>query len=541
MSQTCTDNGDGTFNCIATPGATNDGDAAWMLTSTAIVYMMTPGVGFFYGGMVGNRNVLNTIFMSIVCMGIVTFQWNLVGYSWAFGPTANKVWGSFDWAALRFDPTYPDCTQLSASSSLTDQTACFNAYTYPLSIHSAFQCAFAVITPALISGSIIGRMKFVPYCLFILLWSAICYDGLACWVWNLNGWLHTLGALDFAGGTVVHISSATAGLTACIILGKRHDWQRGHVSKPPNVPFIVLGASLLWVGWMGFNAGSALAANSLAGTALVNTNGAAATAMMTWVFIDALRGRVSVAGACSGIVVGLVAITPACGFVHPGYGLLIGIIATGVVYPSQILWRRWMHVDDTLDVFTCHGMGGITGAICTGLFADAHWNPFAVVDSAPIEGGFFGHGQQVGYQLAAIVTTLAWSSFCTTCILGILYVVFGGLRPSLEDEMQGLDKTAHGEDWEVAAQMEVLIGSMQEKDKHVNGIQHRMVDGTISMDYKPNDGTARPIHVEMAVNSPTSGKGDFPDSNLVNLTRASSDISSINGAANGEYDTYKAP
>ena len=217
-SSTCTplDDGSGQWSCV-NDSPFDDGDAAWMLTSTAIVYMMTPGVGFFYGGMVGNKNVINTIFMSIICMGIITFEWTLYGYSWAFGPAASKVWGNFDWAVLRFAPSYQD-------------PALFYAATYPLSIHSAFQCAFAVITPAIISGSIIGRMRFVPYCLFILLWGSIAYNGLACWVWNVNGWLHVLGAIDFAGGTVVHISSATAGLTACIILGKRQEWKRGHMS-----------------------------------------------------------------------------------------------------------------------------------------------------------------------------------------------------------------------------------------------------------------------------------------------------------------------
>ena len=336
---------------------------------------------------------------------------------------------------------------------------------------------------------------------------------------------------------MVHISSATAGLTACIILGKRHDWQHGHTPKPPNVPFIVLGASLLWVGWMGFNAGSALAANALAGTALINTNGAAASAMMTWVFIDAIRGRVSVAGACSGIVVGLVAITPACGFVHPGYALLIGMIATGVVYPSQILWRRWMKVDDTLDVFTCHGMGGITGAICTGLFADAHWNPAAVVDSAPIEGAFFQHGVQLGYQLAAIVTTLAWSSFVTTCILGILYLVFGGLRPSKDEEVLGLDQTAHGETWEVASQIEGLLAALQEKDHRLNGEKHDLMNGgTLSLEYKPQEAGMKPIHVEMEM----SPRSPSANGHLINnnLERQSSSTEASQSAA---YEPYKAP
>jgi hypothetical protein len=287
---------------------------------------------------------------------------------------------------------------------------------------------------------------------------------------------------------------------------------------------------------MGFNAGSALAANALAGTALVNTNGAAASAMMTWVFIDALRGRVSVAGACSGIVVGLVAITPACGYVHPGYGLLIGIIATLVVYPSQVLWRKWMKVDDTLDVFTCHGMGGITGAICTGLFADSHWNT-SIVDGGPIEGAFFSHGIQLGHQLAAIVTTLAWSSFCTTCILGILHVVFGGLRPTKEEEILGLDETAHGESWEVASQMEGLLVALRAKDHALNGAKHDMLaQGTLSLDYNPGEAGLKPIHVEMAM-TPKSPMADT-NGHLINLERQSS---STDPSVTAPYEAYRSP
>ena len=364
----------------------------------------------------------------------------------------------------------------------------------------------------------------VRYCLFILLWSLIAYNGLACWVWNVDGWLHTLGALDFAGGTVVHISSATAGLTACIILGKRHDWKRGHVHKAPNIPFVVLGASLLWVGWMGFNAGSAVAANALAGTALINTNGAAASAMMTWVVIDALRGKVSALGACSGIVVGLVAITPAAGFVHPGWALLIGIVSVCVVYPAQIMWKRWMRVDDTLDVFTCHGLGGISGSIMTGLFASAEWGG--------VDGAFYGRGIQLGYQLADICTTLAWSSAVTAVILGILHVIFGGLRPTVEEELLGLDQAAHGEEWEVATQAEALLAALEAKDKAVNGPEHHLGNGTISMNYTPRVGDGKPVHVELALHTPKEG-----GEQLVTLDRTSSASVLV---SNG-YEAYATP
>ena len=280
---------------------------------------------------------------------------------------------------------------------------------------------------------------------------------------------------------------------------------------------------------MGFNAGSAVAANALAGTALINTNGATASAMMTWVFIDMLRGQVSVAGACSGIVVGLVAITPACGFLHPGWALLTGIIAVCVCYPSQLLWRKIMHVDDTLDVFTCHGFGGITGAICTGLFASAEWGG--------VDGAFYGRGIQLGYQLAAIVTTLAWSSAVTAICLGGLYLVFGSLRPSPEEEEQGLDKSAHGEEWEVAMQTQALLTQLETKNRLVNGDQ-ALHGGTISMDYKPRAADEKPVHVEMALGSPSSSA--MPAQHLINIERQSS-ATSLNGQSAASYQEYASP
>ncbi|CAF4465041.1 unnamed protein product [Rotaria socialis] len=358
----------------------DSGDNAWMLTATTLVLLMTPALAFFYGGMVDRKNVLNQLFLSFICMGIVIVQWVLFGFSFAFGPPVSEGFGSFDWAVLRFGEIQ-------------------NSYyspTYPLLTFCMYQATFAVITPALISGAIVGRMKMIPYMIFVLIWSTVCYDPMAHWVWGSNGWLKTLGALDFAGGTVVHIFSGVSGLVASTILGKRHDYDPRSTTAH-NLPFTILGTCLLWVGWNGFNAGSANAASGIAALALVNTNVAAASALVTWVVIDAARGHIAVSGACTGSIVGLVAITPACGFVQPGWGLLIGIIGAIIVY-CLLLLKRYMRFDDTLDVAVVHG--GISGAFMTGLFAQKMVNPGGA------DGAFYGHPAQLWYQIAAILTAV---------------------------------------------------------------------------------------------------------------------------------------
>ena len=314
--------------------------------------------------------------------------------------------------------------------------------TYPQLVQAMYQGAFAVITPALISGGVVGRIKFWPYMIFLLVWSTVCYDALAHWMWSADGWLGYnpnggLGAIDFAGGTVVHISSGTSALTAAYVLGKRLGIDI-HNQRPANVPFVMLGCTFLWIGWAGFNAGSANSASGLAGLALVNTNVAAAAACMTWIFLEAgLRGKPTLVGGCIGAVVGLVAITPAAGFVQPGWAILIGILGSAGVYGSLRV-KHWLRADDTLDVFISHGIGGIIGSLLTGCFAQTAWN------SAGPNGAFYGNGMQLAYQTAAICVTLAYASGCTAVIMLLLHYTIG-IRIDGERELMGLDEAIHGE------------------------------------------------------------------------------------------------
>ncbi|CAF0767353.1 unnamed protein product [Adineta steineri] len=402
----------------------DSGDNSFMMISTALVLMMTPALAFFYGGLVDRKNILNQLFLSFVCMGIVFTQWVLIGFTFAFGPPVSRGFGSFGDAVLRFG------SRMDA----------FYSPTYPLLTYAAYQGTFAIITPAIISGAIVGRMKIIPYMIFIFLWTTGCYDALAHWVWSENGWLKHLGTLDFAGGTVVHISSGVSGFVASLILGKRIDY-KPHAAVAHNLPFTVLGCCLLWVGWIGFNAGSANAASALAALALVNTIGAAAAGLITWVVIDALRGQVSVSGACVGPVVGLVAITPAAGFVQPGWAILFGVLPTIIIY-FIVLYKHHMRFDDTLDVAIVHGIGGIIGAFMTGLFAQLDANPGGA------NGAFYGHPVQLWYQIAGILTTVGFASACTAGILiPLKYTI--GIRLSADEELRGLDWIAHGEKWEV--------------------------------------------------------------------------------------------
>ena len=368
------------------------GDNAWMMTSTALVLMMTPALAFFYGGLVDHKNILNQLFLSFICMGIVLVQWVLFGFSFAFGPPVSAGFGSFGWAVLRFGESYnPNYSP-----------------TYPLLTFAAYQGTFAIITPALISGAIVGRMKLVPYMLFIFIWTTVCYDPVAHWVWGANGWLKHLGTLDFAGGTVVHILSGVSGLIAAIILGKRHDYDP-HSTTAHNLPFTVLGTCLLWVGWTGFNAGSANSASGVASLALINTHVSAAAGLVVWVVIDAIRGHISISGACVGPIVGLVAITPACGFVQPGWAILIGVIATCIVY-CLVLLKKYMRFDDTLDVAIVHGAAGIAGAFMTGLFAEKSVN-----EEGGVDGAFYGRPIQLWYQIAGILTAIGKYSTILSC------------------------------------------------------------------------------------------------------------------------------
>lgn len=333
------------------------GDTAWMLTATALVLLMTPGLAFFYGGMIQPRHIISTMLQSFIAMGIVSVLWVIVGFSIAFGESiGNEGFGLFGNPLTFFmfrgvgGGTHPDFSP-----------------TFPLAVFAMFQLKFAIITPALITGSFAGRVRFRAYMLFICLFSIFIYAPLAHWTWHPNGFLRNWGVLDFAGGTVVHMSAGFAALAGAMFLGRRKDAMKKF--KPANIPYILLGAGMLWFGWFGFNAGSALAADSVAAQALVNTNTASAAAMLTWIFYDAAKGiKPSAVGASIGLVVGLVAITPAAGFVDVGSSIFIGVIAA-IISNYAIALRTKSMLDDTLDVFPAHGMGGITGMIFTAVFA----------------------------------------------------------------------------------------------------------------------------------------------------------------------------
>ncbi|MBI4517265.1 MAG: ammonium transporter [Deltaproteobacteria bacterium] len=404
----------------------DSGDTAWMLTSSALVLMMTaPGLALFYAGLVRRKNALATIMQSFVLMAVISVQWVLYGYTLAFGPDHGHIIGGLDWLGLNGvggDPN-PDY-----------------AATIPHQCFMIYQCMFAIITPALITGAIADRMKFSAFLLFSLLWATLVYDPVAHWVWGKGGWMGTnggMGALDFAGGTVVHISSGVSALAAALVMGKRLGFPREPM-PPHNLPFSVVGAAMLWVGWFGFNAGSALTAGALATSAFVATNTATAAATLSWMFAEwAKRGKPTVLGAASGAVAGLVAITPASGFVGPVSSIIIGAIA-GVVCFSACNLKLRLGYDDSLDVVGVHCVGGTTGAILTGLFASK------AVNSAGADGLFFGNPGQLGLQLLAVGVTLV---YCFVVALVLLKVVDAlvGLRVVEEDEVVGLDLSQHGE------------------------------------------------------------------------------------------------
>lgn len=405
--------------------ALNSGNIAWMLAATALVMIMTPGLGLFYAGLSGERSAANTILMSFVSMAIVSVQWFLFGYSFAFAPNL-PGWGSFAWACLL---------------PIGMKPSGLYGYGIPHLLFVAFQCQFAQITPALISGAVIGRMKFYVYVIFIFIWTSLIYDALAHWVWSWyfndawelkpEGFLGSLGAIDYAGGTVIHISSGFSALAAALVLGKT----KAGKTQPHNVPMVVIGTSFLWFGWFGFNAGSAVEASGKAATAFINTHLAASSAALTWMVVEKIAGKQpSAIGACSGAVAGLVAITPACGFVLPWHAIIFGIIVSPISYGFIVLKEK-IGYDDTLDVFAIHGMGGVTGALLTGLFATTQVNF--------IDGAFYGNGPLFGYQLAEVVVAAVYSFFGTGAILLILKATLG-IRISEENEKAGIDASEHG-------------------------------------------------------------------------------------------------
>ncbi|MDP2718311.1 MAG: ammonium transporter [Dehalococcoidia bacterium] len=400
----------------------NSGDTAWILASAAMVLIMTPALGFFYGGMVRSKNVLGTIFQSFIVIALISIQWVLWGYSLAFGPDKWGIIGGLEWVGLRGVGTEPNADY---------------AATIPHQAFMAFQMMFAIITPALITGAFAERMKFKTFLIFILLWATFVYDPIAHWVWGTGGWLRNFGALDFAGGTVVHISSGVAALVAAFVFKKRQGFKTEPM-EPHNIPFIVLGAGLLWFGWFGFNAGSALTSGALAAGAFVTTNTAAAMGALTWMTMSWWRnGKPSVIGAAAGAVVGLVAITPAAGFVGPLQAIFIGFGA-GVLCFLAVQLRIKLGWDDSLDVWGCHGVGGTWGAIATGLFATT------AVNAGGADGLFAGNPQLLLVQFAAVAVTWIYSFGITFLLLKILDRVMG-LNVENEAEMKGLDISQHGE------------------------------------------------------------------------------------------------
>ena len=405
--------------------AVNTGDTAWVLTAAALVMLMTPAVGFFYGGMVRSKNVVSVIKQSVVILALVSIQWVLLGYSLAFGKDiGGGILGGLSFFGLYGVGYAPNPVYAS---------------TIPQLAFMIFQAMFAIITPALIIGAFVERIRFRTLVVFVLLWATLVYDPIAHWVWNPDGWLHQLGALDFAGGTVVHASSGFAALAAAIVVGKRIGFKKGEATEANNVPLTILGAALLWFGWFGFNAGSALSASPLAVSAFVVTNIAAAAAALTWMTLSWVQnGRPSALATVTGAVCGLVVITPASGFVGPMSSIAIGVIGGLVTYLMLLLRTKKMEIDDTLDVWAAHGMGGLTGALLTGVFAEK------VINSAGANGLLFGNPQQLLVQIIAVAATVTYSFVVTFLLLKILSIM--GLRVTDREEAIGLDIAAHGEE-----------------------------------------------------------------------------------------------
>jgi Amt family ammonium transporter len=403
----------------------NQADTAWMLISTALVLLMTPALAFFYGGLVRSKNALNTMMMSFISLGFVGVAWALVGYSLALsaggGATENYI------GDLRY--LFLNGVDLSEKGAIV-------ALTIPHALYMAFQATFCIITAALISGAIVERMRFSAYVVFITLWSIVVYAPLAHWVWG-GGFLADMGAWDFAGGTVVHVNAASAALVAVIALGKRQGYPSSSL-LPHSVPLVLLGSGLLWFGWFGFNAGSALAASPIAGLAFVTTMLAPAGTLVVWTLLDWFRlGKTTAVGAATAIVVGLVAITPAAGFISPMNGLILGAIAAVPSYFALII-RAKTSFDDSLDVVAAHGVGGTVGALLTGVFADKALNGL-------FDGALYGNPGQLGIQAAAVLTAIVYSGVASFVLLKVINLVIP-IRADASDEGTGLDLTQHGEE-----------------------------------------------------------------------------------------------
>ena len=403
----------------------NPGDIAWVAVATALVMLMTPALGFFYAGLVRRKNLLSTLVQCLIIFAVVSIVWTLWGYSLVFGPSIHGIIGDLSWAGLNGIGAAPNMAY---------------APLIPELLFFAFQLKFAAITPALIIGAFAERIHFRSLLIFIILWSTLIYSPVAHWVWNTDGWLKAIGAIDFAGGLVVHITAGLSALAAAIVIGRRKDIEKKETLKPSNIPYVILGAALLWFGWFGFNAGSALGADSIMVFALVNTNLAAAAAAVTWMVVDwIMKGKPSAVGMAVGAVCGLVAITPASGYVNVISALIIGAVA-GVLSNLMSNWRATRtRIDDTLDVFSCHGVSGNWGSIATGIFATVLINPTSV------NGLLFGNTHLLTAQVFAVVVIAAYSFFGSYLLLKFINI-FSPLRVSPEDEEKGLDLAEHGEE-----------------------------------------------------------------------------------------------
>jgi Amt family ammonium transporter len=402
----------------------NSGDTAWVLMSTALVLLMTiPGLAFFYGGLVRRKNVLSILMQCFIILCVISIQWVLYGYSLAFGPDFHGIIGNLNWAGLKGVGPIPN----------QDYAA-----TIPHSVFMIFQMMFAVITPALIIGAYAERVKFPAFLLFTILWATFVYDPLAHWVWGTGGWLKSMGALDFAGGIVVHVSSGISALVLALLLGKRIGYNHKPI-RPHNLPFTVLGGALLWFGWFGFNAGSALAADGIAANAFITTNTATAAAGLTWALIEWWHnGTPTILGAVTGAVAGLVAITPACGFVNPMNAMFIGMMVAGVCYVAVSIIKGKLGYDDSLDAFGVHGVGGTVGTIATGIFAQK------AINAAGNDGLLFGNVHQFLVQGLMLIVAVAFAAIMTFIIFKIVDALVG-MRVEEKNEIVGLDLTQQSE------------------------------------------------------------------------------------------------
>ncbi len=406
----------------AAPAKIDSGDTAWILVSTALVMLMTPGLALFYAGMVRRKNVLGTIMHSFIAIAVVSLQWIIVGYSLSFGPDIRGIIGNLSWAGLQGVGFSPNADY---------------APTIPHLTFMIYQMMFAVITPALISGAFAERMKFSAYLIFTLAWTTIVYDPVAHWVWGNGGWLRQLGVLDFAGGIVVHATSGFSALAAALYIGKRKGFLQEHM-PPHDLPLTVLGAGLLWFGWFGFNAGSALSSGELATMAFITTHTAAVSATLTWTLVEWVhRGKPTMFGAATGAIAGLATITPASGFVGPLSALVIGA-AAGVICYTALNAKTKFKYDDSLDAFGVHGVGGTLGTVMAGLFASV------AINAAGRNGLFFGNAVQLGVQAGAVALVAVYSFLISLVLFKVIDLVLG-VRVSRDEETEGLDISQHGE------------------------------------------------------------------------------------------------